>query len=115
MGIAIISGMLASLEARPTNGNFSKPVQSKSGTSTPIPSYMLYASDDTLPSRFIATVRRPDSAKKLKRLFSLEFADRGSELIEVTSGENVAAAKECDVLLLWCVNYVRYSDSSPES
>lgn len=101
MGVAIISGMLASLEARPTNGTLTKPTQSKSGTSTPLPSYMLYASDETLPSRFIATVRRTDSAKRLKKLFSMEFADRGSDIIEVTSGENVAAAKECDVLLLW--------------
>ncbi|KAF8311646.1 pyrroline-5-carboxylate reductase [Clavulina sp. PMI_390] len=100
MGIAIISGMISSLEARPINGNVNKPAQS--GTSTPLPSYMLYASDDTLPSRFIATVRRPESAKKLKKLFDADFMDRGSELIEVTFGANIAAAKECDVLLLCC-------------
>lgn len=99
MGIAIISGMLTSLEARPTNG-IGKPTQSQSGTSTPLPSYMLYAADDSLPSRFIACVRRPDSAKKLKKLFANEFAERG-EYIEVLSGENVDAAKRCDVLLLW--------------
>jgi pyrroline-5-carboxylate reductase len=99
MGIAIISGMLASLDARPANGT-AGPTPSKSGTSTPLPSYMLYASDAALPSRFIACVRRPESVKKLRRLFATDFPER-EENIEIVSGENVAAAKECDVLLLW--------------
>jgi pyrroline-5-carboxylate reductase len=99
MGIAIISGMLASLEARPANGT-AVPTPSKSGTSTPLPSYMLYAPDAALPSRFIACVRRPESSKKLRRLFTTDFADK-AENIEIVNGENVAAAKKCDVVLLW--------------
>lgn len=103
MGIAIISGMLASLEERPANG-VGKPNRSggASGTSTPLPSYMLYAADDSLPSKFIACVRRPDSAKKLKKLFANDFAERG-ENIDIRHGDNVAAARECDVLLVWFV------------
>ena len=101
MGIAIISGMLESLNARPANGALDGSRVPQSGTSTPLPSYMLYASEDSLPSKFIATVRRPESAKKLKKLFSVEFAERGSENIDVLSGGNVAAAEKCDVLLLW--------------
>jgi len=100
MGVAITSGILASLEARSANGP-AGPTPSKSGTSTPVPSYMLYAADSALPSRFIACVRRSESAKKLRRLFATDFAERG-ENIEIVSGGNVAAAKECDVLLLCC-------------
>lgn len=76
MGVAITSGMLASLEARSANGP-AEPTPSKSGTSTPVPSYMLYAADAALPSRFIACVRRSESARKLRRLFATDFAERG--------------------------------------
>lgn len=101
MGIAIISGMLASLEERPANGNVANP-SSRSGTSTPLPNYMLYTEDNSLPSKFTATVRRPESAKKLKKLFVNDFAESG-EAVEVRIGDNVEAAKDCDVLLLWYV------------
>lgn len=102
MGIAIISGMVASLEERPTNGVGKPSRGGASGTSTPLPSYMLYAANDSLPSKFIACVRRPDSAKKLKKLFANDFAEQG-ENIDVRHGDNVAAAKECDVMLVWFV------------
>lgn len=105
MGIAIISGVLDSLETRlTTSANAIGARPSASGVSTPVPSYMLYASDDTLPSKFYACVRRADSARKLEKLFTNDFgAERVGEgsMIEVYAGRNIYAVQNSDVVLLW--------------
>ena len=105
MGIAIISGILESLETRLTTGaNAVGTRPSASGVSTPIPSYMLYASDDSLPSRFIACVRRAESARKLEKLFTSDFGEErvGKDgMIEVCAGQNVPSVLSSDVVLLW--------------
>jgi pyrroline-5-carboxylate reductase len=100
MGIAITSGVLASLHSRsPLHGlNSGQPKWESHtpGTSTPI-----VADDDdpTLPSRFIACVQREESARRLRETFR---AVLGGDAIKVTVGENVSAVQQSDVVLLWC-------------
>ncbi|KAL2021071.1 hypothetical protein VTK56DRAFT_7726 [Thermocarpiscus australiensis] len=92
MGIAILSGILASLdELQDAN----KP---SSGTSTP-----LYETSATprLPTRFIACVRRPESAKKLKAV----FRDHASR-VHVAQNANVPSVQQADVILLACKPYM---------
>lgn len=112
MGVAILSGVVASLESLPSfsNGLPSLPSPSiakslaqnqvpkwehhTSGTSTPVG-----APDASLPSRFIACVSREESAQKLMRVFH----GKGSltDNIEIVAGENLASIQEADVVLLW--------------
>ncbi|KAL8400298.1 hypothetical protein RB594_000612 [Gaeumannomyces avenae] len=61
MGIAILSGILASLQDM-AGPKPLQPAPSSSGTSTPVHEEV----PERLPSRFIACVRRPESAKKVK-------------------------------------------------
>lgn len=94
MGIAILSGILSSLQEM----QLPKPPQpSASGTSTP-----LYNELPTrLPSRFIACVRRPESAKKVRSALG---AYPGA--VKVVHGENVTATEQADVILLACKPYM---------
>ncbi|GAB1320676.1 delta 1-pyrroline-5-carboxylate reductase [Madurella fahalii] len=92
MGIAILSGILASLDEMQ---EVNKPA---SGTSTP-----LYETSATtrLPSRFIACVRRPESAKKLKATFS----SHASSVI-IAQNANVRSVENADIILLACKPYM---------
>ncbi|KAF4624793.1 hypothetical protein G7Y89_g13377 [Cudoniella acicularis] len=95
MGIAILSGILSSLyEIQAPKPAF---LQSQSGTSTPsfeeLPS--------RLPSKFIACVRRPESAKKIKQALAAY-----SKAVTILQNDNVAACKEADVILLGCKPYM---------
>lgn len=111
MGVAILSGVVASLESLPNLSNgLSSPNLTKSipqhqipkwehhtsGTSTPVG-----APDASLPSRFIACVSREESVQKLMRIFH----GKGSltDNIEIVAGENLASVQEADVVLLWSV------------
>ncbi len=90
MGIAILSGILASLDEL-----HEKP--STSGTSTP-----LYETTTTrLPSRFIACVRRPESAKKLRATFGAHLSS-----LSVVQNANVASTQEADIVILACKPYM---------
>ncbi|KAI1268596.1 pyrroline-5-carboxylate reductase dimerization-domain-containing protein [Xylariaceae sp. FL1019] len=87
MGIAILSGILTSL----IEMNGPRPLQ-MSTPSTPrdeIPS--------RLPARFIACVRSPQSAKRVKQALW-----EHSSNLKVVQNENVAATKKADVILLAC-------------
>ncbi|KAJ2984984.1 hypothetical protein NUW58_g5776 [Xylaria curta] len=82
MGIAILSGILASLQEM----SGPRPLQT-SGNSTPrdeVPS--------RLPSRFIACVRRPESAKRVKQALWEHSAS-----VKVVQKENVAAVMKAEV------------------
>ncbi|KAI0273554.1 pyrroline-5-carboxylate reductase [Gloeopeniophorella convolvens] len=98
MGIAVTSGVLASLEAQgPLPGLAQAKWESHTpGTSTPTGRA---DADPTLPSRFIACVRREESARHLRRTFA---AVAGGDAVEVEVGNNVAAAQQADVVLLCC-------------
>ena len=90
MGIAILSGILTSL--REIHGP--RPLQAPlaSGTTTPhdeVPA--------RLPSRFIACVRRSESAKKVKTA----LWDYSSEL-KVRQHDNVRSVEQSEVVILGC-------------
>lgn len=90
MGIAILSGILSSLSD----------IQSNSKQSVP----ELAPADETparLPSKFIACVRRPESAKKIKQAL-----EKHLEAVEVVQNDNVEAVKQADVVLLGCKPYM---------
>lgn len=112
MGVAILSGVLTSLESRlathPSQASSSKgggmsanDIEPPSGISTPTASLFMDAPEETLPARFIATVGREETARKLKRTFVA--MGRLGERVEVTAGGNVEAAREADVILIWSV------------
>lgn len=99
MGIAILSGTLTSLEtrSRQVHGQNGEP---PSGISTPTASQFLDAPDDALPSRFIATVGREETGRKLKKTF--EGMGSLGGLVEVVAGKgNVGAVDAADVILVW--------------
>jgi hypothetical protein len=102
MGIAITSGVLASLHSQqsPLHGlNSGQPKWESHtpGTSTPT------VDDPTLPSRFIACVQREESARRLREIFR---AVPGGDAIEVTVGGNVSAVQQSDVVLLWYARFI---------
>ncbi|KAE8442889.1 Pyrroline-5-carboxylate reductase [Mollisiaceae sp. DMI_Dod_QoI] len=94
MGIAILSGILSSLyEIQAQKQPF---MASASGTSTPAEEI-----PNRLPSRFIACVRRPESAKKIKQALAPYL-----KVVKIVQNDNVAACKEADVVLLGCKPYM---------
>ncbi len=104
MGIAITSGVLASLHSQsPLHGlNSGQPKWESHTPGTSTPNVANLGDDPTLPSRFIACVRREESARLLREKFR---AVPGGDAIEVTVGENVSAVQRSDVVLLW---YARF-------
>jgi pyrroline-5-carboxylate reductase len=112
MGIAIISGVIASLESSSSklihncstkgNSNYSKWESHTPGTSTPTIHSPLSESsinDSTIPTRFIACVSRSSTVTKLEGVFS-NLGQIG-EKIEIYQGRNVEAVKQANVVLLW--------------
>jgi pyrroline-5-carboxylate reductase len=67
-----------------------------SGTSTPAEEL-----PTRLPSRFIACVRRPESAKKIKQALIEHL-----HAVKIVQNDNVAACKDADVILLGCKPYM---------
>lgn len=96
MGIAIISGVIASLQSRDAPYPVPKWESHTPGTSTPTAD----TPDPSLPSFFIATVTRSTSAKKLQQTFRL-LGGLGPS-VQVVIGQNVAAAQQADVVILCC-------------
>ncbi|KAK3374937.1 pyrroline-5-carboxylate reductase dimerization-domain-containing protein [Podospora didyma] len=96
MGIAILSGILASLQDM--QGGPSRLAPPSSGTSTPA------APEDVpsrLPTRFIACVRRPESAKKVKSALREHLS-----AVSVVQNDNLASVKQADIVLLACKPYM---------
>ncbi|KAE9400732.1 pyrroline-5-carboxylate reductase [Gymnopus androsaceus JB14] len=108
MGIAVLSGVVDSLDipSRLSNGNREKWESHTPGTLTPTGS----PDDKTVPSRFIACVKREESAVKLKGI----FASMGvmGQNIEVVVSHNVQAVQESDVVLLCCKPQIAHSTLS---
>lgn len=94
MGIAILSGVIASMESITGPHDFPKPKWESHtpGTSTPVDS----PSDPSLPRRFIACVNRRETASKLTSTFS-----GLGHPVEVVAGQNLKAVQEADVIILW--------------
>src|ERR1700712_1813864 len=96
MGIAIMGGIMTHLEdilrSTPLSSATSTPFPSASGTSTPAEQ-----PPHRLPSRFIACVRRPESAKRIKASLAQHHTP-----LQVYINDNVKAVQEADVVLLGC-------------
>ena len=101
MGIAILSGILTDLK----KPKIFPPSTSNSGTSTPVEKA---PTPNRLPSRFIACVRRPESAKKikdaLKKVDPWVFEDK--KTLRIVQNDNVNACREAEVVLLGCKPYM---------
>jgi pyrroline-5-carboxylate reductase len=103
MGVAVLSGVVASLEPTTVSHSFPKWETHTPGTSTPTDSQ-----DATVPSRFIACVRREGSANKLKeRLGGL------GRPVEVAASKNLEAIQQSDVVLLWCAHILTWTANHP--
>ncbi|KAL1944499.1 hypothetical protein VTO73DRAFT_2929 [Trametes versicolor] len=95
MGIAVLSGVLASLDSKPTSAHHPKWESHTSGTVTP-----QVLEDESLPSRFIACVSREESAKKLSSTFF--HAGALGRSVEISCARNVQAVQQANVVLLGC-------------
>jgi pyrroline-5-carboxylate reductase len=99
MGIAILSGVLSSLDP-----SFIRPIPKweahTSGTVTPV---AFVEEDPALPSRFLACVSREVSARQLKPAFT-EVGRLGA-VVEIYVANNVQAVKQSDVILLWSASF----------
>jgi len=104
MGVAIISGVVASLQSRDNVHIFPKWESHTPGTSTPTAD----SPDPSLPSFFIATVTREESAKKLQHTFGL-LGGLGAT-VQVLVGENLVAVQRSDVVILWCAIHTLCND-----
>jgi hypothetical protein len=95
MGIAILSGVIASMESSTTLSHFAKLKWESHtpGTSTPVDQ----ESDPSLPGRFIACVNRRETAEKLKQTFGSM-----GQPVEIVARGNLRAVQEADVIILWC-------------
>ncbi|MBW0506537.1 hypothetical protein O181_046252 [Austropuccinia psidii MF-1] len=96
MGVAILSGVLDS-QAKPIQvpSPAASCPQNPSEEDSAMPPF---AVSDTLPGRFITCVSRPESAKRLKKLWQ----DLGQPDVQVRVADNVRSVAECDVVLLCC-------------
>ncbi|KIK59812.1 hypothetical protein GYMLUDRAFT_169170 [Collybiopsis luxurians FD-317 M1] len=108
MGVAVLSGVVDSLDipSRFANGNNAEKWESHTpGTLTPQPSS---PNDATIPSRFLACVSREQSAVKLRSTFS-SIGGVLAQSIEVLVGRNVEAVGQSDVILLCCKPQIAHS------
>lgn len=92
MGIAILSGILSS-SSEPSKPS-STPLVSQPSSGTATPSEDLPA---RIPTRFIACVRRPESAKRIKASLSSLTSS-----LTVLQNENLRGVQQADVVLLGC-------------
>ena len=96
MGVAILSGVLAGLDALRHGQTPAAVSESHTpGTLTPT----IPQTDASQPSKFIACVTREETMKRLNQLFcSLGTSGPG---VDVRTNQNVAAVSEAQVILLW--------------
>lgn len=95
MGIAILSGVLSSLDPE-SSAPTPKWESHTSGTATPV---ALAEEDPALPTRFLACVSREVSVRGLKSAFA-EVSHLGAA-VEIFVADNVKAVKQSSVVLLW--------------
>ncbi|EIW85054.1 hypothetical protein CONPUDRAFT_69980 [Coniophora puteana RWD-64-598 SS2] len=103
MGVAILSGVIASLQSRAFEQSFPKWESHTPGTTTPA----IDTGDPSLPSRFIATVTRSESARKLQA--TLDALGGLGSSVDIVVGDNLRAVSEADVVLLCCKPQQAYS------
>lgn len=103
MGVAVLSGVIEGLSHPHLSSSGDNSNTSESGPSTPMGSLILDSVHDSasLPNRFIATVNRAESARKLRKTF-LQLGGVGPSVQVRQSSENVQSVAESDVVLLCC-------------
>lgn len=111
LGISILSGILDSISHHPNQSAAPSPAYPDSGAATPTtsdspPLPTNEINDKTAgpvtPSRFVACVRRPESAKRIKKAISdFEFAQ-----VEILQNENIKGVQQADVVILGCKPYM---------
>jgi pyrroline-5-carboxylate reductase len=94
MGVAILSGILTSLTSN------SNPPTSTAASGTSTPAHPT-ETPSRLPSKFIACVRRPETAKKVKHALSDHL-----DSLTILQNDNVSAVQAADVILLCCKPYM---------
>ena len=100
MGVAVLSGVIDSLEAASSKAISEGLSNSKLKWESHTPGTLTPTSDDpAIPTRFIACVRRQETARKLERTFA-ELGRLGSTVEVVTSSRNADAVKTADVVVL---------------
>ncbi|TIA80113.1 hypothetical protein E3P89_02806 [Wallemia ichthyophaga] len=104
MGVAVLSGVIDGLNTRNSMSTSQLNTDDASGTSTPIDisssQAIMEAKESCLPSKFLCTVNRSESAKSLRKTFDL-LGDAGKQVnILQGSGVNVDAVRDSDVVLL---------------
>lgn len=95
LGIAILSGILSSLNNASTSPS---PAYPDSGTATPTTD----GPPQRTPTNFIALVRRPESSKRIRRA----VAEYTSTPVTVYQNENVRGVTAADVVILGCKPYM---------
>ncbi|ESZ94903.1 pyrroline-5-carboxylate reductase [Sclerotinia borealis F-4128] len=104
MGIAILSGILSSLHTPPNPMSTSTSIPpSTPGTSNP--TYPT-STPSRLPSKFIACVRRPESAQKVQQALSpyltTTTSSSTSTTLSILLNKNVSTVQESHIILLTC-------------
>jgi len=103
MGIAITSGVIASLD----------PAQV---LSSDVPGNGISNSPSSIPSRFLVTCTRDSTAQSLRNLFQ-DLGPLGQS-VEIIQNNNAEAVKRADVILLWyaCRFFTRWrNELMPDS
>lgn len=95
MGIAILSGVLSSLDPNASD-SIPKWESHTSGTVTPV---AFVEEDPAFPTKFLACVSREVTARRLRPAFT-EVSPLGAA-VEICVGNNAQAVKQSDVILLW--------------
>lgn len=98
MGIAVLSGIVASLDSTLASA---QKVHPKWESHTPGTTTPTGPPDASVPSRFIACVSREESASKLRTIFGSLGAL--GQTVEVVASQNLEAVQQADVVLLWYV------------
>lgn len=105
MGVAVLSGVIDGLNTRNSMGVSQLENDNASGTSTPVDvsssQAIMEAKEGSLPSKFVCTVNRNESAKSLRKTLDV-LGDVGKQVnILQGKGVNVEAVRDSDVVLLW--------------
>ncbi|GAA5851573.1 hypothetical protein JCM8547_001135 [Rhodosporidiobolus lusitaniae] len=97
MGVAVLSGVIDNLANTAAQGSSSSSLDLEAA-----------GNPDALPDRFIATVNRAESAKRLRATFDT-LGELGKSVQVRQGSENVKSVEESDVVLLCCKPYLAHA------
>lgn len=106
LGIAILSGILDSISHHPNQSAAPSPAYPDSGTATPTNTKEPTALSGLFqtPNKFIACVRRPESAKRIRQAIS-QFPTV-MDSVTVLQNDNLKGVQAADVVILGCKPYM---------